>query len=101
MRVAHLAAGIEERVTGLYNQRLYQLVGGNEQLDMQVYRLREYLSDKELRFEDHVSEHLKPGDTVIADAQAMLFPKEPCEYTEQDLENFRRTLRFGLNDRVL
>eukprot|EP00746_Dinoflagellata_sp_MGD_P123553 gnl/MRDRNA2_/MRDRNA2_58180_c0_seq2.p1 gnl/MRDRNA2_/MRDRNA2_58180_c0~~gnl/MRDRNA2_/MRDRNA2_58180_c0_seq2.p1 ORF type:complete len:391 (+),score=64.18 gnl/MRDRNA2_/MRDRNA2_58180_c0_seq2:73-1173(+) len=101
MTLGHLASGIEKRVMDLYNGRLINFVPSNDELDMQVYRIQVYKSGKELRFEDHVSKHLKSGDIVIVDAQAMLFKREPREWTDQELENFRKTLRFGLNDRVL
>jgi len=47
----------------------------------------------------HVSKHLKPGDTVVVDAQTMLMKKPPP--TEEDMKFFRQKLRFDLNDRVL
>lgn len=54
-----------------------------------------------LPFEDPVTKHFKPGDTVIVDAMALSARQSRPQFTEKMIKEVRKTLRFDLNDRVL
>jgi len=103
MTVADLCSSIEDTIQSIYEKRLSKFVGVPGQLIMQVYKLQVYKSDAALEFRDQLLDHMKPGDTVVADGQAIIArdDAQPREWTDTDLYNFRKQLRFDLNDRVL
>eukprot|EP00747_Dinoflagellata_sp_TGD_P178909 gnl/TRDRNA2_/TRDRNA2_28803_c0_seq1.p1 gnl/TRDRNA2_/TRDRNA2_28803_c0~~gnl/TRDRNA2_/TRDRNA2_28803_c0_seq1.p1 ORF type:complete len:361 (-),score=51.06 gnl/TRDRNA2_/TRDRNA2_28803_c0_seq1:63-1145(-) len=77
----------------------YYRYGGKGQIQCQT-RMVTDKSEKRLPFGDYATHLLKPGDTIILDMMAVTQQPQP-QFTAQDIEKLRSTLRFGLNDRVL
>lgn len=92
LTIEDVAAELEAMIESLF----YEQVEDGDKLQVQVHTLRPAKAsedDDELPFGDYVSQHLAPGDKIIAEAQAISY--------NQGLRKLRNLMRFALNDRVV
>lgn len=101
--ISDLATWIESIIEGNFSE----FSEGQDDVQVQLSSVwrhgrADLKDDAEISFEDEVVQHFKSGDTVIVEAYAVqAVSSAPKQYTEQELKDFRKGLRFGLNDRVL
>lgn len=104
MTIQHVGWWIEQYLQWLYKERS----GGTTKIIAQVLAVWNSRTNEKLDFQNQVGEHLKPSDTVIVEALFLGPVSESFDisqiqprWSDQELEDFRKGLRFGMNDRVL
>jgi len=103
LTIEEVSSWIEARVENMYD---YQ-TGGKDRAQIQTRSIKKPMVPEALAWGDHASQHLKDGDTIIVDCMAITdsmarrMRAQRPQYTEEDLEEIRKKLRFDLNDRVL
>lgn len=105
MIIDDVALTVEQYLENLYSA---QIAEDGKRIQVQVQAVWHFKTQKELNFQDEVSQSLSPGDRVVVAAMALgpmsknfdLSQLQPM-FTEEDIEELRKRLRFGLNDRVL
>lgn len=104
MTIEDLSTWIESIIEGNY----MEFTDGQDDMQAQLRAIwrsgrAELQPDKDLPFQDCVSQHLKSGDSVVVDAYAVAesMMRPPKQWSDEELEKVRASLRFGLNDRVV
>lgn len=98
MKMEDLALQIEECVENAYEKRHGDEYG---RLQAQVFKIMNE-SGTEMSFQEPVTYRFNPGDTVVMEIQGQISEEvQKRDFSEQDIQNVRKTLRFDLNDRVL
>jgi len=104
--LGEVAIAIEQYIETLYDK----LSGGKMQIQVQVTSMWPSASSSagysqaqgELDLKEQVEDHFTSGDTVIVETIVMGPVSDPqIQLTEEDIEDLRQQLRFGLNDRVM
>jgi hypothetical protein len=101
MTIGDMATWIEQVVERVYSAS----TGDKMKIQVQASGMWSSKSDEKLDFEEEFEQHFEPGDTAIVEA-IFLGPvsesfQMPPRWTAQDIAEFRRRLRFALNDRVI
>lgn len=101
LTIDDIAAQIEMITAGLH----FKSTGQQIQVQISSIRPAQRLGSEDLDFDALASDCLEPGECIEIEAQAvtedMFRSMQKRNPTEQEIEEFRKTLRFGLNDRVL
>jgi len=106
LEMEDIARGVEENIEKLF-QELFSSQWPGVQIQLQIGGIMDWASARDFGRKDEVNRHLKSGDTVVMEVNAVPSFKQGArgqqqpDLTDEMIEKVRSSLRFGLNDRVL
>mmetsp|Transcript_41416 Transcript_41416/g.81869 ORF Transcript_41416/g.81869 Transcript_41416/m.81869 type:complete len:352 (+) Transcript_41416:70-1125(+) len=101
LTIDDISSWIEARVEDLYHKQ----TRGQDSVQVQTRSIKKLDSSDMLPWGDYARDHLRDSDTIVVNSiamtESMAMRRRTPRYSERDLEEIRKQLRFGLNDRVV